>query len=174
MSMDTDANEQPVVVESVWPQPTSLRRAHQIAGAVLLAVGGFVIWQALSLRYYTSIGPGPGFFSFWLGVMLSLLALAMIGIATWRGREPLPQPMFTDARGYLGIAAVMASLLFAGLFMRSLGYPLTMLAIMLVMLRIGGGSWLVTIVGSLIGSFGIYYIFIHWLRVPLPAGILGF
>ena len=172
--MSMDVNEEPVVVESVWPQPSSLRRAHQIAGGVLLAVGLFVIWQALSLRYYTSIGPGPGFFSFWLGVMLTLLSLGMIAIATWKDREPLPQPMFTDIRGYLGIASVMAALLFAGLFMRSLGYPLTMLAIMLVMLRVGGGNWLVTILGSLLGSFGVYYIFIHWLRVPLPAGILGF
>jgi putative tricarboxylic transport membrane protein len=172
MSMETE--DEPVTVESVWPQPASLRRAHQIAGGVLLALGVFVIWQALSLRYYTSIGPGPGFFSFWLGVMLTLLSLAMIGVATWRDREPLPQPMFTDRRGYLGIASVIASLLCAGLLMRPLGYPLTMLLIMFVMLRIGGGSWLVTIIGSLLGSFGLYYVFIHWLRVPLPAGLIGF
>ena len=172
--MSTDIEEEPENVDAVWPQPTSLRRAHQIAGVVLLAVGLFVIWQALSLRYYTSIGPGPGFFSFWLGVMLSLLSVAMIAIATWKTREPLPQPMFTDVRGYLGIAAVIGALLCAGLLMRPLGYPLTMLMIMFVMLRVGGGNWLVTILGSLIGSFGIYFMFTNWLRVPLPSGILGF
>lgn len=169
----SDVSEENENVESVWPQPHSLRRPHQIGGAVLLGVGLFVIWQALSLRYYTSLGPGPGFFSFWLGVMLSLLSVGMIATATWRPPEPLSQPMFTDKRGYLGIAAVIAALLVAWLLLRPLGYSLTMLAIMFTMLRIGGASWRLTVLGSLIGSFGIYYLFVHWLRVPLPAGPFG-
>jgi len=171
--MSMEPNDPSEEVEGIWPQPASLRRPHQIAGGLLLAIGLFVIWQALSLRYYTSIGPGPGFFSFWLGVMLSLLAVAMIAIATWRRPEPLPQPMFTDMRGYLGIAAVIAALVFAGLAIRPLGYSLTMLVILFVLLRIGGGSWRVTVLGSLLGSFGIYSLFVHWLRVPLPTGLLG-
>ncbi len=172
--MSTEPEEQPEVTPSVWPQPASLRRPHQIGGIALLALGIFVIWQALSLRYYTSLGPGPGFFSFWLGVILTVLALIMIATATWRAAEPLVQPIFTDLRGYLGIAAICGALLFAGLFIRPLGYPLTMLVILFTLLRIGGTGWIATIIGSLIGSFGLYYVFVHLLRVQLPAGLLGF
>jgi putative tricarboxylic transport membrane protein len=168
--LDTIVEEAPIV----FPQPKSLRRPHQIAGIVLLALGLLVVWQALSLRYYTSLGPGPGFFSFWLGVILSILAVAMIAIANWRKPEALVQPIFTDIKGYIGIAAICGALLFAGQFIRPLGYPLTMLVILLTVFRTGGTSWRATIIGSLIGSFGLYYIFVNLLRVQLPGGFLGF
>lgn len=158
---------------SVWPQPTSMRRPHQIAGAVLLAFGLFVVWYALSLRYYTSLGPGPGFFSFWLGVMLSLLAVVMIASATFGRPEPPPAGFFADAQGYLAIGVVVFGLIAAILLMRPLGFCLTMTGLVFVVLLVGRTGLLVSAIGGLIGGFGVYFAFVHWLRVPLPAGLLG-
>lgn len=160
---------------SLWPQPKSMRRPHQVAGGLLFLFGLFIAWQALGLRYYTSLGPGPGFFSFWLGVILCGLALVMVAAATWGRPEPTTPGFFADARGYLGIGGIVLSLLVAALLLRPLGYPLTLAAIMVFLLRvIGRQSWRVALLGAAIAGFGIYLAFVHWLRVPLPAGVTVF
>ncbi len=156
-------------------QPDSMRRPHQIAGLVLLLLGGFVIWEALGLRYYTRLGPGPGFFSLWLGGILSALALVMIVRATFAAPEPIAPGFFTDRQGYLSIGAIVLCLIVAATLMRSLGYCLTLSAILLFLLRVlGRTAWKPAIAAALLGGFGVYYVFVHWLGVPLPAGILAF
>lgn len=152
-----------------------MRRPHQIAGLVLLLLGGFVIWEALGLRYYTRLGPGPGFFSLWLGGILSALALVMILRATFAPPEPIASGFFTDRQGYLSIGAIVLCLIVAAAFLRPLGFSLTLSAILLFLLRVlGRSAWKPAIVAALLGGFGVYYVFVHWLGVPLPAGILAF
>ncbi|RUT34805.1 tripartite tricarboxylate transporter TctB family protein [Arsenicitalea aurantiaca] len=159
----------------LWPQPTSMRRVHQIAALLLVLFGAFIVWQALGLRFYTSLGPGPGFFSFWLGASLIVLALIMFVGARW-GRAELPPPgFFADRQGYLGMAGIVGGLLAASLLLRPLGFPLTLMAIMFVMLKlVGRTGWTTAVLGALIGGPGVYLLFVHWLRVPLPAGITSF
>ena len=53
----------------------SMRRPYQIAGTIFLFFAAFIAYESLKLRYYTPLGPGPGFFSFWLGVLLFVLSL---------------------------------------------------------------------------------------------------
>jgi hypothetical protein len=59
-------------------------------------------------------------------------------------------------------------------FLERLGFCLTMLAVYLFLLRaLGRQGLIVTALVALAGSFGVYYLFVHWLQVPLPTGILG-
>ncbi|MBP1780116.1 MAG: hypothetical protein H6Q86_6127, partial [candidate division NC10 bacterium] len=52
----------------------------RIAWSVLCAFGVFVIYESLQIKYYGSdFGPGPGFFSFWLGVLVVVLSVIEIG-----------------------------------------------------------------------------------------------
>ena len=41
----------------------SMRRPYQITATVLLLVAAFIAFESLQLRYYSTLGPGPGFFS---------------------------------------------------------------------------------------------------------------
>ena len=53
-----------------------MSRVNTIVWGVLLAFGAFVIHESLDHKYYGSdFGPGPGFFSFWLGILLMVLSL---------------------------------------------------------------------------------------------------
>lgn len=158
----------------ILPQPKTMRRVHQIAGLAILILGLWVIWQALRLRYYTALGPGPGFFSFWLGVILSGLALGMIGTATWARPEPAPHDFFADRKGYARIGAVLLALLAAILLLKPLGYCLTMTGILGFVMFSGGARWPTAVLGGLIGGFGTFYAFVHLLHVPLPPGLLAF
>lgn len=134
----------------------------------------FLASESLKLRYYTPLGPGPGFFPLWLAALLAILAVAMFCQATFRGAEPMPSDFFADRQGYLRIGAIAASLIAVIGLMEPVGFCLVMLAFYLFLLLVLGRQHpVITAVVALAGSFGMYYVFVHWLKVPLPMGILG-
>jgi putative tricarboxylic transport membrane protein len=153
----------------------TMRRSYLITGAVFLLLAAFVAVEALKLRYYTPLGPGPGFFSFWLALILGGLALIMILQATFGPPEPMPEDFFSNRIGYLRIGAVVLALVFAIALLEPLGFSLTMFAVTAFLLyTLGRQGIVLTVLVSLACSFGTYYVFDHWLMVPLPRGVLGF
>jgi putative tricarboxylic transport membrane protein len=55
-----------------------LKKGDVISGAVLAALGVFIITQARAWDYYTLDGPGPGFVPFWYGVAMVVLSLLLV------------------------------------------------------------------------------------------------
>jgi hypothetical protein len=145
----------------------------RIAWSVLCAFGVFVIYESLQIKYYGSdFGPGPGFFSFWLGVLVVVLSVIEIG-RTFGKRVPLPANFFPAKAGVARIACLLGSLIVVVFLLTRLGYSLTMFLFCVFLLRVlGKQPWWLTIVLALAGSFGTAYIF-RQLQVILPGGILG-
>ena len=153
----------------------SMRRAYQISASLLLGFAVYVGVESLDLRYYTSLGPGPGFFSFWLSLILGLLALVMLAQASFGRPEPMPEGFFADRAGYLRMGALVLALLASALALERIGFRITMFALYLFLLSTLGGHRLITIlVLASAGSFGVYFVFTRWLSVPLPTGMFGF
>ena len=151
-----------------------MTRLYQIAAILFLALGAFVIYLSLELSYSADFGPGPGFFSFWLGVLLILLAVVELVGLHRRSRELLPEGFLPDRRGLRRIFSIIVSLVAALLLMQPLGFTLTILGLSLFLLRaMGGQAWWATAIISLCGSFGTFYLF-RLLQVSLPTGFLGF
>jgi putative tricarboxylic transport membrane protein len=78
----------------------SMKRSYQITGTALLLLAAFIAWEALKLKFYTHLGPGPGFFSLWLSLILGVLAVLMILKATFRPPEPMPEDFFPNRAGF--------------------------------------------------------------------------
>lgn len=153
----------------------SMRRPYQITATVLLFLAGFTAFESLQLRYYSKLGPGPGFFPFWLAVLLGVLAITILLQATFGQPEPMPSDFFASRTGYIRMGAVVLALVGTIMLMEPLGFRLTMLAMYVFLLYTFGQRGLTTIaLVSLAGSFGVYYVFVQWLQVPLPKGLLGF
>ncbi len=153
----------------------TMRLSYLITGAVFLLLAAFIAVEALKLQYYTRLGPGAGFFSFWLALILGGLALIMILQATIGQPEPMPEDFFSNRIGYVRIGAVVLALVFAIALLKPLGFSLTMFAVCAFLLyALGRQGIVLTVLVSLACSFGTYYVFDHWLKVPLPRGVLGF
>ncbi|MBM4313907.1 MAG: tripartite tricarboxylate transporter TctB family protein [Deltaproteobacteria bacterium] len=152
-----------------------MNRAYQITGVVFLLLAAFVARESLALKFYTNNGPGPGFFPFWLSIVLGLLAVLMILQATFRQSEPMPEGFFADRAGYLKVGAIVLALAVSTALLEIAGFPLTMLAVILFLLFVlGRPGPIVTLLVSAAGSFGCFYLFDRWLKVPLPTGFFGF
>src|ERR1700754_3238699 len=112
----------------------TMRRTYQVTGALLLCLSIYVGIEALDLRYYTSLGPGPGFFACWLSLILGLLSIAMIAEATFGRPEPMPEDFVPDRGGMLRMGAVVLALLVGALLLERLGFALTMFGLYLFLL----------------------------------------
>jgi putative tricarboxylic transport membrane protein len=151
------------------------RRAHQLSGLALLLVAAVLGYQAAGLTYYTRLGPGPGFFPRWLCGILALLALGVLARATWSQDDAASHIPVPDRTAALRILGVVAALLAVAALTTTLGFRLTMLAFYLVVIgMLGRWRWVETPVLAVLGSFATYYVFVQWLRLPLPVGIFGF
>jgi putative tricarboxylic transport membrane protein len=150
------------------------RRAYQLSGLIALLAALFLGYHAAGLTYYTRIGPGPGFFPRWLCGVLALLALAVIARAIWSKDPGTPIPV-PDRQGALRILAVVAALSAVAALTTTLGFRPTMMAFHLVVIAaLGRWRWVETPVLAVLGSFVTFYLFVEWLKLPLPVGIFGF
>ena len=152
-----------------------MRRVNAIVWGMLLVFGAFIVHESLGHNYYGSdFGPGPGFFSFWLGILLMAMSLVQIILVWRRPTEPLPDGFIPGREGVkrmLYIVGALAASLFA---MPYLGFSLTTLGFCIFLLRTLGmrQSWWLTLTLSFVGSFGTNYLF-GLLQVALPKGFLG-
>lgn len=152
-----------------------MSRVSYIVWGVVLAFGAFVVRQSLKHNYYGSdFGPGPGFFSFWLGILLMVLSLVQIVMIYRRPAEPLPDGFIPSREGIKRMLSIMGALTASLFLMEYLGYSLTMMGFCIFLLRrLGRQPWWLTLVLAVVASFGTTYLF-GLLQVMLPKGFLGF
>ena len=145
----------------------------RISWSALCLFGLFVIYESLQIKYYGSdFGPGPGFFSFWLGVLVVGLSVIEIG-RTFGKRIPLPADFFPNWAAVARIGSLLGALVGVVFLLDRLGYSLTMAIFCVFLLRVlGKQPWWLTVILTLLGSFGTAYLF-RQLQVILPGGILG-
>ena len=141
-------------------------RGWQAALAVLAAVFAFFALESLRLSLSDALGPGPGFFPFWLSVAGGVLALALT-VQIARGTLDFENP--TLKFELRPVALVLAGLIVATALLEAIGFRLAMLALLPYLLFVlGVRNWLAMAVFSLAGSFGVYHLFSGLLKVPLP------
>ena len=152
-----------------------MRRANFIVWGVLLAFGAFVVKESLKHHYYGSdFGPGPGFFSFWLGTLLMVLSLAQIVMTWFRPAETLPADFIPSREGVQRMLSIMGALVASLLLMDTLGFSLTMIGFCIFLLRrLGRQPWWLTLILAVVAGLGTTYLF-GLLQVMLPKGFLGF
>lgn len=153
-----------------------MRLAHQIAAAIFLLLGAFMVERALVYQVFVEkIGTGPGFMPMLTGGGIVLLALLLLLDSTRHQPRQLPAGFVPDRTGWYRLGGVVGTLTAAIGAMNFLGFRLTMfLFVALVMSLLGRhGLWL-TLAVALGVSLGVHWAFENKLAVPLPVGILGF
>lgn len=152
-----------------------MRRSYLVVAILLLLLALFVGAESLTLRYYTALGPGPGFFPFWLAIALGAAAIGML-LQTMlkKTQEPMPEDFFPTRAGLIKMGAVALAMVGTIALLEPLGFRLTLLLMYLFLLwSLGQRGCIVTPLVALAGSFGVYHLFVHWLNVPLPVGSWG-
>lgn len=146
---------------------------------VLVALGALFAAMAVVAYGYglrDRLGPGSGFFPFWLGTVGALLSvtlfvLSLRGHAIGEGADV----HWPDRAGAMRAIMLLGGLAAATLALDPLGFRLTALAFTALMLvALGVRRPVVIAVFALVSGFGMFHMFYYWLKVPLPIGVFGF
>ncbi len=151
-----------------------MSRPHLAAGLGFLLLAVFLGREASRLSYYSSLGPGAGFFPVWLCGALALLSLGVLAIAV-RGRIGDAQtPFWPEAAALRRIGGVLLGLAFVVVTLNLLGFNLAMAAFAVwSMLALGCRDPLQIAAVALLASFGSKALFVDLLGVALPSGAFG-
>jgi putative tricarboxylic transport membrane protein len=142
----------------------------RVSGIALVLFSLLVIWQSRALPLGTFHQPGPAYIPILLALFVLIFGVCLAVI--WRQAPLLSSLSWTEWRHALAILAVC---IFAVLGMERLGYRVTMLLLLGVLLKIMEKcGWALTVAFALFLSFGSFFLFYTILRVPLPQGTLGF
>ena len=149
-----------------------MRSADRITASVLLAFS--VAFSAGALKQYQwwgPGGPGPAFLPFWLGLVMAFLALGMLIRSLkqqYAGDAWLPRGEgLRDMLVVLGVTVAFVALL------RVTGMVLGTAIYLVVLVRYLGRHrwWLTLLVAAAAAGFN-WLVFVRWLRVPMPEGML--
>ena len=151
-----------------------MRAADRTGAAVLLALAvAFTATAAGRYTYWTATGPGSGFFPFWLGLVLAALSILLLASAV-RRPDPGPAWLPTGHGAARFVVVVVVTALFIAL-LPLLGMALGTAVFLGVLLRmLEGHSWRTTAAVAVGAAVANWAVFVLWLRVPFPVGMLGF
>ena len=146
-----------------------MKRIYLVTGLICAGIGVYLMFQGLNLRIQGQFGPGPGFFPFWVGLILAALSLVWLGRITL-GPPTTMAPDFIPPRPQVVIiGAVVVAMIAFMLLLRPIGFTLAMLVLLLFLFFVMDRQFAVAKIAiAFVGSFGVHWVFEQILRVPLP------
>jgi putative tricarboxylic transport membrane protein len=147
-----------------------MRTADLITAAVLVAGAAVVIFDSLRLGIgWGTDGPNSGFFPFWLGTIMIVACLLIMGQALRRSTD---QPFVRPAQ-LRSVLKVLWPATAAVLLMQVVGlYVASALYMGFYMRWVGRHRW-ATVVAIAVGvPVATFLIFEQWFLVPMPKGPL--
>jgi putative tricarboxylic transport membrane protein len=153
-----------------------MKKLDYISGFFLLGFALVLLFAARKLPLMSEFGPGSGFFPTLLSGLLVILSLMIIISAWWRNRrvktsQETPKILGPDKKKYF----IYLGLFFAfSLFFATLGYTLSLVLFLGIILKYGEKqSWKTTFGVVIISGLVSYFLFVKFLSIPLPEGILS-
>jgi putative tricarboxylic transport membrane protein len=139
----------------------------------LLGIFALALVTSLDYSLIDTLGPGPGFFPFWLSLIGAVLTVAIL-VETARSHNIPTGRILPSRQAALQAGGVLIALIAAAALLEPLGFRLTMLLFIAgLLLALGARSPSAIVLTALAGSFGVFHVFFYWLKVPLPIGALG-
>jgi putative tricarboxylic transport membrane protein len=152
-------------------QKLNFRNGDVISGAVLAALGTYIVVQAVIWPYYSVDGPGPGFFPLWYGILMMLLSLGLIVQAA---RKPAEEHYKFETAGIRRAMIVWAAFAVSLALMGPLGFAISFtLFTTFIVSYVLGRSILTGLLTGAISSAAFYVLFWEVLGVQLPFGYFG-
>ena len=149
-----------------------MRSADRVTAALLLAFAvAFSVGALKQYQWWGSGGPGPAFMPFWLGLVMALLALILL-VRSLKEQDPgaawLPR-----GEGLRDMLVVLAATVAFVALLNVTGMIIgTALYLAFLVRYLGRHRWWVTLAIALAAAGFNWLVFVHWLRVPMPEGMI--
>jgi putative tricarboxylic transport membrane protein len=149
-----------------------VRSADRATAVFLFALS--VVFTAGALKFYSwwgSGGPGSAFLPFWLGLVMGILSLVML-VRSIRQADPGPG-WLPSGEGLRDMLVVLGATVAFIALLNVTGMVIgTALYLAGLVWYLGRHRWWVILAVALGAAFFNWLVFVHWLRVPMPEGVI--
>ena len=153
-----------------------LKKDELIGCGIVFLFGGITAALSLQLPIGTFRMAGSGLFPLCLGILLMILSLLFL-LNLLFGKAAIPQtlkPSVATSANAKQVLQFLGITVAATLCLGFLGYPAFCFLIMLLLLWILGIKRPAFLLGlSLLTAAGAYLLFVWFLKIPLPKGLIG-
>ena len=148
-----------------------MRKSDVVPALLMLGLSAALVLETRKLSFWADTTPGPAFLPVWLGIAGAVLCVLRLAEA----RRVQTAPDWPDRPALVRVGLILAGLVGVPLLSPLLGLVLT-LTLFVAFLLVGVlRQRLLPSLATLAVTIGlIYAIFVGWLGVPLPKGMLGF
>jgi hypothetical protein len=153
-----------------------LNKDEIIVGIVIFLFGGITTLLSLRMPIGTFRMGGTGLFPLCLGIILMILSGAFISRIFFHSKkEQVKKGASVESpESPIQLILFLGTMALATLFFNKFGYPLVSFLLMLSLLRIlGMKRWGLNILLSFGTAVVCYFLFVQWLKIPLPNGFIG-
>jgi putative tricarboxylic transport membrane protein len=142
---------------------------------ICLGLSLWLILESQKFSYFSKFGIGPGFFPFWLGIILCAFSLFKFTLTVVKKKDQEGnEPCLPGWRSLGRLGLIMLIMAAFALSMKSLGFMLTVfLFVSIILFVLEGDSALKSIFYGAMFSAAVFLIFQYFLEVDLPKGLLG-
>lgn len=153
-----------------------MRRGWQVTSLIMLLICILTGWEAHNLALFDRLGPGPGFFPFWLAILGGgLCAVILIQVSLRPAGSPEGDAgLVPSASAAWSAAAILLATGATAALLDFLGFRITITLFSAVLLvALGDRRWWLIPIFAVIAGFGLFHLFNNWLDVLLPIGVFG-
>jgi len=164
-------NLQPEIIGS-----NELKKDEVIVGVVIFLFGGLTSLLSLRMPIGTFRMAGTGMFPLFLGILLMVLSgLFVVRIYYQARKTTVRKAIVSGGRGSpVQLILFLGTVVLATAFLNKLGYPLTSFLLMVALLRsLGVKKWIFNFIISFMTAGASYFLFVQWLKIPMPKGWIG-
>ncbi|MSO90641.1 MAG: tripartite tricarboxylate transporter TctB family protein [Acetobacteraceae bacterium] len=154
---------------------SGMRRGWQLTGLVMFLICLVTLWESLSLSLFDRLGPGSGFFPFYLSLIGAVLCGLIMLQVTRAPTEPTStETIFPRGPTAWRAIAIMGCSILVTLLLDWLGFRLAVMIFSASLLPcLGETRWWAIGLFAVVTGFGLFHLFNDWLNVLLPVGIFG-
>ena len=153
-------------------QHLKLNNSELWGGLIGLALGIFVIRSGIKLKIGSINDPGSGYVLFYTGILMCLFALTIVFASLTEG-GPSFGSRWEGAR-WTRPVIVIACLIAFSLALEPLGFLLSAIPLMLLLLRaVDPVRWRLAVPIAVLVPLGAWWVLKHVLLIQLPSGVFG-
>jgi hypothetical protein len=149
-----------------------MRGVNIATALVFLALSAAVAAGTWHLPYWSDFAPGPAFATIWTAAAASVLALLLL---VQERRAPSEEPGdWPDRPAWMRVVLTAVALCLTLVLAPTLGFPVSVALLTLFVLTVVERRRIVpSLVVTALTAALIHGVFVAWLSVALPKGILG-
>lgn len=152
-----------------------MKRDEIAGGVVIFLFGMATALLSLGMPIGTFRMAGTGLFPLCLGILLMVLSGLFLSKLFFQAKKVSVKKELIETRGSIKqLTFFFGTMVLVTLFFNLLGYPFSSFLLMLALLRIlGVKKWTSVLPLSFITTVVCYFLFVQWLKIPLPKGWIG-